>query len=216
MLSDSDLWERDYLVAELAHRRLVRFAPPGQSFKLASGRESDYYIDCQPLVLSGNSMSIICRCFHLALVGADLTKLMTGRMVYTGDGASGCALVGGMLNHSGTVGIKAKGLVFHNKLDARGTGKEWEGWMPEDGDIVVAFDAVLTSGCNIKELNDKVRFHFGKQISYLLVVFDYNEGGREVLLADGIQVLHLLDAAMLREFRFQYGGELNVSQPLLS
>lgn len=160
------------------------------TFTLASGKESDLYIDCRVTTLDP--------------VGANLVGELGWEAVRARIAAEGLKIdaIGGMTMGADpislAVGMTSARLhpdealqVFTVRKEPKGhgRGKQIEGNF-KDGDTVIVVDDVITTGGSTIKAIDAIEREGGK-VAFALVLVDRSEGGREAIEARGIPVLSL-------------------------
>jgi orotate phosphoribosyltransferase len=164
-------------------------APPGQPFKLASGRESAFYVDCCKLLLTSKGV-----CLAAAGIVNEICRLLAhcdglpqaGPWAYVASkGVGGLALLGGILGHASAKMLPIRGLAFRDQPKDHGTRRYVEG--PTDGITtpeqmhvpIFLVDDVLTSGGTALEMTQRLYEEFQLKPSAILFVVDRQEGGYE-------------------------------------
>lgn len=176
----------EYLIALKAFKK----AEPGKFFTLASGKQSEFYIDCRHVVLDNKPAGLIANTIlhDMANVVSDWSKV---RLL--GTGVSGRVMVGSMLGSPALIDKQVQAIIPREVVKTHGTGKEWEGWAPSEGDQLFVVDDVLTTGGTVVGLNQRIATWFpGARIQRLFVIVDRQEGGRENLAVEGIETQALL------------------------
>lgn len=158
------------------------------TFTLASGRTSDLYIDARLTTMSPDGMATI----------GPLALARIRARGWTPDAVGGLTLgadpVSYAIAHASAI-AKAPVRAFTVRKEAKthGTGKLIEGpFYP--GDRVVVIEDVITTGGSALKAVAAVRVAGGFVLGVLAVV-DREEGGREVLEAEGLAVETLAGAA---------------------
>ena len=145
-------------------------------FILASGRESDFYLDLRRLTL--DSMAA-------ALIGEILfEKLENIKYDAIGGPAIGAVpIVGAVLNYAGIKGIDLKGFFVRKEAKDHGTGKMIEGPIKEGDRVIIVEDTTTTGGALIKAC-DAAR-DIGLIIVKVIVIVDRLEGASENMKVAG-------------------------------
>lgn len=160
----------------LLHSFQVREDPP---FQLASGKMSPYYIDCKPVTMHPEGMTII------------------GALVYEASRRLGVTAVGGLTMGADPIATAA---AMHSHLRSRplqafsvrkaakdhGTEQWIEGGVAP-GSHVVIVDDVLTTGASTIQAIDRAR-EAGLVVEHVVVLVDREEGGREQVEKHGVEV----------------------------
>jgi orotate phosphoribosyltransferase len=173
----------DRLVSLLATRSTRR-----GNFILASGRQSNVYIDARLTTMSPDGLATI---GPLALDRLNATGLNP-------DSVGGLTLGADPVSYaiayaSAQAGMPIRAFTVRKEAKAHGTGKLIEGpFLP--GDRVVIIEDVITTGGSALRAVAAVRDAGGVVIGVLAVV-DREEGGREALAPTGVPVLALASAS---------------------
>ncbi|MEZ4392216.1 MAG: orotate phosphoribosyltransferase [Polyangiales bacterium] len=158
-------------------------------FRLASGRESDFFIDCKQVILTAPGHR---------LVGEALFEAIAADPVAEGlDGVAGVAL-GGCSLASAVSLVSAARLADDASWDAlyvrkeakdHGTAKRVEGRLRR-GQRVVLVEDVLTTGGSSRTAVDALRAE-GFEVDRVFALVDRGEGGVEALAASGVRATAL-------------------------
>lgn len=158
------------------------------SFTLASGRQSDLYIDCRPTTMHPEGLATI---GPLAL---DAIKARGWRPQSVGGLTLGADPVSYAIAYASQLaGTPLRGFTVRKEAKSHGTGKVIEGAF-EAGDRVVVVEDVITTGGSALRAVDAVRAAGGTVVGVLAVV-DRDEGGRAAIEQAGLEVVALVTAA---------------------
>jgi orotate phosphoribosyltransferase len=152
---------------------------------LASGRESDFFIDCKQAVLTAEG--------H-ALVGdamlAALADLPTCRAV-AGVELGGCPLASAVALTSFLRGVPLDALYVRKDAKDHGSRRLIEGstGLPEGASVVLLEDVVTTGGSTLKAAEKLGAAGF--KVAGVVALVDRLEGGREAIEARGLKVVAL-------------------------
>ena len=164
----------------------TRSAKRGQ-FTLASGRQSNLYIDARLTTMSPEG---------LALVGPlGLAALETGgwRVDAVGGLTLGADPVSYAISYASMLaGRPVRAFTVRKEAKTHGTGRLIEGPF-RAGDRVVVIEDVITTGGSALRAVEAVRAA-GGHVAGVLAVVDREEGGREALEGAGLPVLALARA----------------------
>jgi len=158
-------------------------------FTLASGKESDYYIDARLSTLHAEGVYLI-------------AKLMLEEILKDGDinavggptmGAD--PIVGSLLALSHELGTSLGGFLVRKKEKGHGTGKLIEGNLKSGDKVAMVEDVVTTGGSVIKAIN-AVRDE-GAEVNKLLVVVDRQEGAKQKFEDMGIELFSIFQISEL-------------------
>lgn len=162
---------------------------PQQPFKLASGRESPYYVDCRPTTHNAQG---------LFLIGEIFWEMLQGLQV---EAVGGLTLGADPIAHAVALTSFLKGRPL-NAFSVRKQAKEHGagGLLVGDvqpGDRVVILEDVITTGASTLKAIAAAR-DFGLQVVKVLILVDRQEGGREAVAAAVPQVEALFTLADLK------------------
>jgi orotate phosphoribosyltransferase len=169
---------------DLLRRHAVRHG----TFKLASGRTSDFFIDCKAVVLSAEG--------HL-LAGVALGALARSFAPLHGFAAvplGGCALASAA-SFASALGAEPLPAVYVRKeAKDHGTGKAVEGAERLAGKRIVLLEDVVTTGGSTLRAAEALR-GAGLEVAGTACLVDRREGGEEALRAAGIPLRSLFTRA---------------------
>ncbi len=155
----------------LLQERSFRYRPD-PPFKLASGRESPYYVDCRPVTHSAEG---------LALMGEIIFDLIQDQQVRA---VGGLTMGADPLAHAVSLVSYQKG----KPVDAfsvrkfqknHGTGGRIVGPVQPGERVVVLEDVVTTGGSALAAV--KAAREFGLMVVQVIILVDREEGGREAI-----------------------------------
>ena len=174
---------RDALLSLLATRSARR-----GSFTLASGRQSSLYIDARTTTMSPDGLALIGPLALQAIHDAGWTPDAVGGLTLGADPIA-CAI--SYASASGARPLRA--FTVRKEPKTHGTGKLIEGPFRE-GDRVVVIEDTITTGSSARKAVDAVRAA-GGVVEGVLALVDREEGGRETLESDGLEVRSLTFAS---------------------
>lgn len=159
-------------------------------FTLASGKKSNYYIDCRLTTLDPEGA---------CLIGAAIRKTVNDKCKEMGIsidsiggltlGADPIALSASMASYQAEDDKTLKPFVVRKAPKEHGKGKQIEGGFKE-GDSVVALDDVITTGGSTLKAIEAIENEGGK-VEFVLVLVDRQEGGKEIIEESGYKVFSL-------------------------
>lgn len=154
------------------------------TFTLASGRQSDLYIDCRPTTMHPEGLSLI----------GPLGLHALGERGWHPDSIGGLTLGADPVSYaiayaSQLAGMPTRAFTVRKEAKTHGTGKLIEGAYLA-GDRVVVIEDVITTGGSALKAVEVVRAAGGHVVGVLSVV-DREEGGREAVEAAGLEVASL-------------------------
>lgn len=166
---------------EMLKERSFRYG----EFTLASGKKSDFFIDCKRTILTPDGHTIA---GHVVL--DEVERLAVERQV---DGLAavplgGCPLVGAASLLAYQRGNPLQILYVRTERKDHGTGRRVEGRrdLEQDASIVLVEDVITTGGSSIRAV-EALR-EAGLTVSSVVVLVDRDEGGRENLTEQGVDV----------------------------
>ena len=159
-------------------------------FVLASGRESDFYIDARLTTMSPDGLAVIGRLGLAILQQSGWQIDAVGGMTLGADPVSyAISYASAGLSHP------LRAFTVRKEAKTHGTGKLIEGPF-KSGDSVVVIEDVITTGGSALRAIDAVRAE-GGTVSGVLAVVDRQEGGREKLESAGVSVIALTTAQQI-------------------
>ncbi len=166
-----------------------RSAKQGQ-FTLASGKQSNFYIDARLTTMSPEGLSIIgpLGLATLRKVGWDVDAV--GGLTLGADPISyAISYASARSDHP------LKAFTVRKEAKTHGTGKLIEGPL-RPGDRVVVVEDVITTGDSALRAIEAVR-NAKASVSGLMALVDREEGGREAIEATGVNVVSLVTASQI-------------------
>ncbi len=165
--------KRDRLKRILLEKSILR-----GKFTLASGKESDYYIDARLTTLHPEGISIIADIF-LGEIKMDPLIVTVGGPTMGAD-----PIVGSLLLASQMENRPLMGFLVRKQEKGHGTGKLIEGNL-KPGDNAAVVEDVVTSGGSVISAIDAVR-NAGARVRKVLVVVDREEGASRKFVEMGV------------------------------
>jgi orotate phosphoribosyltransferase len=169
---------KDELVAALRDCGALRFG----RFVLASGRQSDYYVDVKQAATRPDLLRSLAR----ALAGE----------IPTCDRLAAVELGAIPLVAAVALETNVPYVMVRKETKVHGTRRPYEGAL-EEGDRVVFVEDVVTTGGTLRRAIERLR-DVGAVVETAVAVVDRDEGGREGLAAAGVELRALLAAKDLR------------------
>lgn len=177
--------EQDRLeLAEILRRKSVK---KGQ-FTLASGKQSDLYVDCRLTTLDARGAVLVGRVLH-----ALLRQEQTARQVAIGSlggltmGADPITLAVAMTSSMQGESDMVQAFVVRKEPKGHGRGKRIEGNFDPSRPVVVVDDVITTGESTLKAA--QAIAEEGGKVAFALVLVDRQEGGRKHLEENGIPVV---------------------------
>jgi orotate phosphoribosyltransferase len=177
---------RDALVRLLAERSARR-----GTFTLASGRISDFYVDCRLTTMSPDGLVLVGPLAFALLRESGWAVDSVGGLTMGADPVSYAIAYASALAHD-----PVRCFAVRKTAKGHGMGKRIEGSF-RPGDRVVVIEDSMTTGGSALNAAEAIRAEGGTVIGALTLV-DREEGAREALQAAGIPLLAFTTADELR------------------
>jgi len=175
--------DRKLLTSLLAERSSKR-----GHFVLASGRESQFYIDARLTTMSPEGLSVIGR------LGLGVLRESGWRVDAVGGLTLGADPISYAISReSANTDRPVRAFTVRKEAKTHGTGKVIEGPFRTSDHVAVIEDVITTGGSALRAI-EAVRAA-GGIVSGVLAVVDREEGGRESLESAGIIVIALTTAS---------------------
>jgi orotate phosphoribosyltransferase len=159
-------------------------------FKLASGKESDFYIDARLTTMSPEGLAII------GPLGLSALRKTGWRVDAIGGLTLGADPISYAISYaSATSDHPLRAFTVRKEPKAHGTGKLLEGPVGE-GDCVAIIEDVMTTGGSALRAIETVR-SAKASIAGVLALVDREEGGRQAIEKTGISVISLVTATQI-------------------
>lgn len=166
------------------------------TFTLASGQQSDLYIDCRVTALDPFGANLIGRLGWAAV--RDRIRAEGLRIDAIGGmtlGADPISLAVGMTSANEHPEEALQVFTVRKEPKGHGRGKQIEGNFREGNTVIVVDDVITTGGSTLKAV-DVIEREGGK-VAFALVLVDREEGGRQAIEARGIPVVALFTRSTL-------------------
>ncbi len=156
------------------------------TFKLTSGKESDFYIDCKQTTLSAEGAYLCGGLLHDKIIQSKIHVVGVGGMTL---GADPLVTAVSMISFLRKRAIPA--FIIRKEPKGHGTGSWIEGKrnIPPKGCVSLVEDVVTTGGTLIKAI--KRTEEEGYKVAQIITVADREEGGKEALLNVGHKLISL-------------------------
>jgi orotate phosphoribosyltransferase len=157
-------------------------------FVLSSGKESDFFIDCKPAVLTAEG--------H-ALVGEALLERIAGLPEHVdavaGVELGGCPLASAVATRSWAKGTPLDAVYVRKSSKDHGTRKLLEGadQLSQGAQIVLTEDTVTTGGSTLRAV-ERLR-EAGFEVAAVFAIVDRLEGGADAIREAGVEFQALYD-----------------------
>lgn len=180
-------------ITELVYQRAYQ----RRRVRLASGRESDFYVDCKQVLLTADGLYKTAR-YVLELIKEE--KLAAEAVGGPVMGAVPlAAAVSAMSFEPGAPRLLA-GFFVRPQAKEHGTGKLVEGPLLRAGMPVLVLDDVLTTGGSVLRAARAAQ-ELGCLVERVLVIVDRQEGGGENLEQAGFSLSAILTREELEHYR---------------
>lgn len=165
-------------------------------FTLASGKESDLYIDCRVTTLDPVGANLVGEIGWQAvreyIAQNQLSINAIGGMTM---GADPISLAVGMTSARVNPDEALQVFTVRKEPKGHGRGKQIEGNFADGNTVIVVDDVITTGGSTIKAIEAIQRE--GGKVAFALVLVDREEGGREAIEALGVPVVALYNRTSL-------------------
>ncbi len=163
-------------------RRLATSAYKRGHFTLASGRQSEHYVNCKPVSLSGVGLVLISTAM-LSRV-EEQSVAVAGLTLGADPLVSGVAMAASLAQHD------LDALIVRKEAKGHGTGAWLEGPLPKSGALITVLeDVVTTGGSSLKAVN-QLR-EAGYTVNRVITIVDREEGGAAAMEAAGLELISL-------------------------
>lgn len=153
-------------------------------FRLASGQQASFYLDCRKLTLCGEGAN---------QVGSGMLDLLerTGMPELVGGMAIGAdPITAAIVTLGWQRGHQLRGFMVRKEAKSHGTGKMVEGPIRPGDRAVIVEDVVTTGGSSLRAI--ELAREAGLEIDRCLTIIDRQQGGAEKFAAVGVQLHSLL------------------------
>ena len=147
---------------------LKKYAYKKGEFKLSSGKTSDHYVNCKPVILSPRGLTLAS---VMLLSQVDKDAVAVGGLTLGAD-----PLVSGVTVVCGLDNINLSGLIVRKKAKGHGTGAWIEGPELPEGSVVTVLEDVITTGGSSIEAVKRIR-DAGYKVNRVVSIIDRQEDG---------------------------------------
>jgi len=166
------------------------------TFTLASGQQSDLYIDCRVTALDPFGANLIGDLgWHAVRSKIHSEHLKIDAIGGMTLGADPISLAVGMTSATKHPAEALQVFTVRKEPKGHGAGKQIEGNFHAGNNVIVVDDVITTGGSTLKAIDAIERA--GGKIAFCLVLVDREEGGRQAIEARGIHVLPLFTRSSL-------------------
>ena len=167
---------------------LKKYAYKKGEYKLSSGKASEHYVNCKPVILSGRGLTLA----SLLLLKEVNTNVVGGLTLGADPLVSGVSLV------SALDGRLVNALIVRKEAKGHGTQAWIEGPLPPEGTRVTVLEDVITTGGSSIKAVEKLR-DAGYVVDRVVAIVDRQEDG-EADIAMKEAGLELRSLFSLRDF----------------
>ncbi len=159
-------------------------------FTLASGKKSDFYVDCRVTTMDCRGAILVGEVGYAAVAkkmdALDTQPVAIGGMTM---GADPISLAIAM--ESSRQGKSLQMFSVRKEAKKYGTGKRVEGNFQKGDTIILVEDTATTGGSTLKAM-DAIEAEGGK-VAFVLILVDRQEGAKEVIEERGVEVLSIYE-----------------------
>ena len=149
-------------------------------FTLSSGKTSEHYVNCKPVVLTGRGLTLASL---LMLMHVD-TTYVAGLTLGADPLVSGVALVSALDKRL------VNALIVRKEPKGHGTEAWIEGKLPPKGtEITILEDVITTGGSSIKAAQKVI--DAGYKVKRIVSIVDRQEGGSEAIKEAGFESISI-------------------------
>ena len=163
-------------------KRLIEKSYKKGNFTLASGKKSIHYLNCKPISLNGEGLSLISDLF------LDLKDSRSKAVAGLTLGAD--PLVSGLIVKAASQGLDLNGLIIRKEIKKYGTKAGIEGPILEEGTLVTVLEDVVTTAGSVIKAIKKLREN-NYVVEEVLSIVDRQEGGFEALNHENVKLKSL-------------------------
>lgn len=190
--------EKDFKkrLIDLLVKRSVKYSDQ-PVFKLASGRMSNFYVDCRKVTHNAEGKYLIGNIIFHLLQNVDVDAI--------GGLTLGADPIAAAVSHTAFLNNKPiNSFVIRKERKEHGLKKLVEGDVREGDRVIIVDDVITTGGSTIKAI--EATREEGLQIVKVIVLVDREEGGREEILKHVSSVEAVYTKTGLLEAYKQAGG----------
>ena len=151
---------------------LKKYAYKHGRFTLSSGEESEHYVNCKPVILTGKGLEVVST---MMLDHID-TACVAGLTLGADPLVSGVTLVG-----------KGAGLIIRKEPKGHGTQSQIEGPLPPLGTTITVLEDVTTTGASAIKAVEVLR-NAGYHVNRVVTIVDRQEGAYDAMIAEGLEL----------------------------
>ncbi len=161
---------------------LATFAYRQGSFTLSSGQNSNHYVNCKPVTLSGVGLA--------ALSTAILERIELQVVAVAGLTLGADPLVSGVAMRAAQENRALDALIVRKEPKGHGTGAWIEGPLPPIGSQITVLEDVITTGNSSIKAVEHLR-EAGYHVRRVITIVDREEGGEASLKQNQLELVSL-------------------------
>ena len=177
--------------------RLTRLAYRRGQFTLASGRQSEHYVNCKPVSLSGSGLALI-SAGMLAHV-EESAVAVAGLTLGADPLVSGVAMLAAQRERS------LDALIVRKQAKGHGTGAWLEGPLSEPGSVITVLEDVVTTGGSSLKAVHQLR-DAGYRVQRVITIVDREEGGADAMAAADLDLVSLFRLSEISACSLELGA----------
>ena len=155
---------------------LKKYAYRRGKFLLSSGVESDHYVNCKHVILTGEGLKLVS---EMMLQYVD-TPCVAGLTLGADPLVSGVALVS-----------QRAGLIIRKEPKGHGTASQVEGPLPPMGSSITVLEDVTTTGGSAIKAVEVLR-DLDYNVKRVVTIVDRQEGADEIMKSKGLELCSLV------------------------
>ncbi|MDP1834270.1 MAG: orotate phosphoribosyltransferase [Candidatus Moranbacteria bacterium] len=167
---------------------LLKLSYKKGTFKLTSGRESDFYVDGKKTVLDGEGSFLVGACFY-----SMIRNFYPDAQAVAGVTLGADPLITATSLIAFQRGRSLPQIIIRKEAKKHGTGNQLEAaaTVSENANVIL-LDDVLTTGGTLLKIGIPALERAGYKVLAILVVVDREEGGRQILEERGYGIRSIL------------------------
>ena len=155
---------------------LKKYAYRKGKFTLSSGVESEHYVNCKPVILTGGGLSLV-------------TQMMLDHL--DSKVVAGLTLGADPLVSAVTLLSQGSGLIIRKEPKGHGTASQVEGPLPPKGSTITVLEDVTTSGGSSLKAVDVLR-DLDYNVNRVVTIVDRQEGAVDLMKLKEIELVSLV------------------------
>ena len=155
---------------------LKKYAYKHGRFTLSSGEESEHYVNCKPVILTGKGLELV----STMMLDYIDTACVAGLTLGADPLVSGVALVG-----------KGAGLIIRKAPKGHGTQSQIEGPLPPLGTTITVLEDVTTTGGSSLKAVEVLR-SLDYNVNRIVTIVDRQEGAVDAMKSEGVELCSLV------------------------